>query len=226
MVVVCPGPLRMQGRPVAVVPEIFVVAVRGAGHRRRRLARGGAGHGRQASAAPSRRRRPTESTVAAHWRTTVAQVSIDRPLPPGSSAPSRPRTRSRLISAGGVRVGRIAGIPIIVSFSWLLSVLLITVLATPVVRQRPSPPVWECYWGSASWSTSWAIAWRPDPLAYRSSRSGSICWAACPNLVGSPRHRARKRSSRHPALAFRRCWPGSSACWSAVSAGTPSAGCC
>ena len=45
-----------------------------------------------------------------------------------SPAPRPPRT------AGGIPVGRLGGIKIVLSWSWLLSVAIIVVLATPVVR--------------------------------------------------------------------------------------------
>lgn len=48
-----------------------------------------------------------------------------------TSAPP-PRARRRSF---GIPLGRIGGIPIVLSLSWLLSVLLIAVLATPVVQQ-------------------------------------------------------------------------------------------
>ncbi|MET3805165.1 Zn-dependent protease [Nakamurella sp. UYEF19] len=55
-------------------------------------------------------------------------------MPPDAirTSSSAPRARRRSF---GIPLGRIGGIPIVLSLSWLLSVLLIAVLATPVVQQ-------------------------------------------------------------------------------------------
>jgi Zn-dependent protease len=57
-----------------------------------------------------------------------ARVPADATL----ATPPRPRGGRRGI---GVPIGRIGGIPVVLSLSWLVSVLLIAVLATPVVQQ-------------------------------------------------------------------------------------------
>jgi len=61
-------------------------------------------------------------------RTTLAQVQPDA----APTAARRPRAGRRI---PGIPLGRIAGIPVLLSPSWLVSVLLIAVLATPVVEQ-------------------------------------------------------------------------------------------
>ncbi len=52
---------------------------------------------------------------------------------PADTSPTRASARGR--RRIGLRIARIGGIPIVLSVSWLLSVLIIAVLATPVVEQ-------------------------------------------------------------------------------------------
>jgi Zn-dependent protease len=71
------------------------------------------------------RRAPPGPGTGGHY---PAGVSVD----PLRTASPRPQGGRRSF---GIPLGRIGGIPIVLSLSWLLSVLIIAILATPVVQQ-------------------------------------------------------------------------------------------